>query len=169
MADRSETLSGESVQLVTFRLGNDEFGTDVGSVREITRVGDITHMPEAPSFIQGVMNLRGQIMPVLDLARQFGLDNREELPDSARIVVTEVQGQTVGMLVDEVPEVLTIPKEDIEPTPELIRNKVESDHDYIKGVGKLGNRLIILVDLEKVLSIEEAEEITIVGTRKKKK
>ena len=73
------------------------------------------------------------------------------------------------MLVDEVPEVLTIPKEDIEPTPELIRNKVESDHDYIKGAGKLGNRLIILVDLEKVLSIEEAEEITIVGTRKKKK
>ena len=156
MADKTEGLGGELVQLVTFRLGADEFGADVGSVREITRVGEITHMPDAPGSVKGVTNLRGQIIPVLDLAKQFGLDYREELPESARIVVTEIQGQTIGMLVDEVPEVLTMPKEDIEPTPELIRNKVEMNHDYIRGVGKLDGRLIIVVDLDRILALEQA-------------
>jgi len=157
MAEKTENSTGEMIQLVNFRLRDEEFGVDVGSVREITRVGDISHIPEAPLFIQGVTNLRGQIIAVIDLSRRFGLAPQEELPDSARIVVTEVNGQTVGMLVDEVPEVLKIKGDNIEPTPEVIQGEIRKD--YIKGVGKLKNRLIILLDLEKVLAPEEVEQI----------
>ncbi len=156
MAEKAENPTADVVQLINFRLRDEEFGVDIGSVREITRVADITHIPEAPSFIQGVTNLRGQVIAVIDLAEQFGLAAQEELPDSARIVVTEFKGQTVGMLVDEVPGVLKIAGENIESTPELIQSEISKD--YIKGVGKLDNRLIVLLDLEKVLAPHEVEE-----------
>ena len=158
MAEQEKKTTGEMVQLVNFRLRDEEFGLDIGSVREITRVGDITHIPEAPSFIYGVTNLRGQVIAVIDLARQFGLAPQQDLPETAKIVVTEIKGQTVGMLVDEVPEVLKIADENIEPAPELIQTEVRTD--YIKGVGKLDNRLIILLDLEKLLAPHEVEEMT---------
>jgi purine-binding chemotaxis protein CheW len=162
MAEKIEKPTGEVIQLVNFRIGEEEFGADVSLVREITRVADISRIPEAPSFIKGMINLRGQILAVIDLAGQFGLSPREKLPDSARIMVTEVQGQTVGMLVDEVPEVLKIPVESIEPAPELLRARLEKD--YIKGIGRLGNRLIILLDLEKILVLQEIEEVARAGT-----
>ncbi len=155
--EKTKNPTGEIIQLINFRLRDEEFGVDIGSVREITRVSDITHIPEAPSFIQGVTNLRGQVVAVIDLAEQFRLAAQGELPDSARIIVTEFNGRTVGMLVDEVPGVLKITEEDIEPTPEPIQREVSKD--YIKGVGKLDNRLIILLDFEKVLSPHEVEEI----------
>ncbi len=163
MSEKTEEARGEMIQLVNFRLREEEIGVDVGSVREITRVGDITHIPEAPSFIRGVTNLRGQIIAVIDLAKQFGFPPRDELSDSARIVITEVKGQTVGMLVDEVPEVLKIPVENIEPTPELVQSGVEKQ--YIKGVAKLENRLIVLLDLEKVLSPREMGEVSRAGRK----
>jgi purine-binding chemotaxis protein CheW len=158
MAEQEKKTTGEMIQFVNFRLRDEEFGVDIGSVREITKVADITHIPEAPSFVYGVTNLRGQVITVIDLARQFGLSPRQELPETARIVVTEIRGQTVGMLVDEVPEVLKITSENIEPAPELIQTGVRKD--YIKGVGKLDNRLIILLDLEKLLASHEVEEMT---------
>lgn len=158
MAEQEKKNTGEMVQLVNFRLRDEEFGLDIGSVREITRVTDITHIPEAPSFIYGVTNLRGQVIAVIDLAKQFGLAPQQDLPETAKIVVTEIKGQTVGMLVDEVPEVLKIADENIEPAPELVQTEVRTD--YIKGVGKLDNRLIILLDLEKLLAPHEAEELT---------
>ena len=157
MPDDEKMPKAGLAQFVNFRLRDQEYGVDIGSVREITRVVDISHIPESPSFIEGVTNLRGQIIPVVDLAKQFGLASQEKLPESARIVVTEVKGQTVGMIVDEVPEVIKIPEENIEPTPELIQTKIRKD--YIKGVGKLENRLIVLLDLEKVLAPHELEEV----------
>jgi purine-binding chemotaxis protein CheW len=157
MPDDEKMRKAELAQFVNFRLRDEEYGVDIASVREITRVVDISHIPESPSFIEGVTNLRGQIIPVVDLAKQFGLAPQEKLPESARIVVTEVKGQTVGMIVDEVPEVIKIPEENIEPTPELIQTKIRKD--YIKGVGKLENRLIVLLDLEKVLAPQELEEV----------
>ena len=161
MTEQKTKSTGEMIQLVNFRLRDEEFGLDIGSVREITRVADITHIPEAPSFVYGVTNLRGQVIAVIDLARQFGLAPQQELPETAKIVVTEIKGQTVGMLVDEVPEVLKIADENIEPAPELIQT--EAGKDYIKGVGKLDNRLIILLDLEKLLAPHEVEELTKAG------
>jgi purine-binding chemotaxis protein CheW len=157
MPDDEKKSTAELAQFVNFRLRDEEYGVDIGSVREITRVADISHIPESPSFIEGVTNLRGQIIPVVDLAKQFGLAPQEKLPESARIVVTEIKGQTVGMIVDEVPEVIKIPEENIEPTPELIQTGIRKD--YIKGVGKLENRLIVLLDLEKVLAPHELEEV----------
>ncbi len=158
MAEQEEKTTGEMIQLVNFRLRDEEFGLDIGSVREITKVADITHIPEATSFVYGVTNLRGQVIAVIDLARQFGLAPQQELPETAKIVVTEIKGQTVGMLVDEVPEVLKIADENIEPAPELVQTEVRTD--YIKGVGKLDNRLIILLDLEKLLAPQEVQELT---------
>ncbi len=157
MPDDEKMRTDEMAQFVNFRLRDEEYGVDIGSVREITRVVDISHITESPSFIEGVTNLRGQIIPVVDLAKQFGLAPLEKLPGSARIVVTEVKGQTVGMIVDEVPEVIKIPEENIEPTPELIQTGIRKD--YIKGVGKLENRLIVILDLEKVLAPHELEEV----------
>jgi len=157
MAEKAAKLPGKVIQLVNFRLRDEEFGVDIGSVREITRVSDITHIPEAPAFIQGVTNLRGQIIAVIDLAKRFGLALQEKLPDSARIMVSEVNAQAVGLLVDEVPGVLKIAEENVDPTPEVIQTEIRKD--YIKGVGKLENRLIILLDLEKVLAPRELEEL----------
>jgi purine-binding chemotaxis protein CheW len=162
MAEKAEKSTGEVVRVVNFCLGNEEFGADVALVREITKVADISHIPDAPSFIKGVINLRGQIVAVIDLARQFGLGQWDKDPDGARIMVTEVQEQTIGILVDNVLEVLKIPEENIEPAPELIRAKL--GNDYIKGVGKLEDRLIIILDLEKVLALHEMKEVGKAGT-----
>jgi len=158
MTEQDKETRGNMIQLVNFRLRDEEFGVDIGSVKEIIRMAEITHIPDAPSFIHGVTNLRGQVIAVIDLAKQFGLAPRQDLGESARIVVTEIKEQTVGMLVDEVPEVLKIPSANIEPAPELIQTEVKKD--YIKGVGKLDNRLIIILDLEKLLAPHEAEELT---------
>ena len=162
MAEKIEKSTGGVVQLVNFRIGEEEFGADISMVKEITRVTDISRIPEAPFFIRGVINLRGQILAVIDLAGQFGLGSRDKLSESARIMVAEIQGQTVGMLVDEVPEVLKIPEENIEPAPELLRARLGKD--YIKGIGRLENRLITLLDLEKVLALQEVEEVAKAGT-----
>lgn len=147
----------EEIQLVTFRLRDEEFGVEINQVREIVRMMDITHIPEAPGFIEGVINLRGQVIAVIDLGRQFGLATKEKPEKTDRIVVVEVGEQTVGMIVDEVPEVLRIAKEDIEPTPEIIQTEVKQD--YIKGVGKIDGRLLILLDLNKVLAAHEVEQL----------
>ncbi|MEE9167902.1 MAG: chemotaxis protein CheW [Candidatus Neomarinimicrobiota bacterium] len=157
MPEKEEKPTGEEFQFVNFRLREEEFGVEVSSVREIIRVTDISRIPEAPSFIQGVTNLRGQIIPVIDLSKRFNLVPLETLPESARIIVTGVNEQIAGILVDEVPEVLKIVEENIEPTPELIQ--IEIKKDYIKGVAKLENRLIILLDLEKVLAPHEVVEL----------
>ena len=157
MPEKEKESANAMLQLVIFRLRDEEFGVDIGSVREITRVGDITHIPGAPSFITGVTNLRGQILAVIDLAGQLGLPSRKKLAASARIVVTEANGNTVGMLVDEVPGVSKMAEGNIEPTPELIQTEIKKD--YIKGVGKLDDRLVIILDLEKVLASHELAEV----------
>lgn len=151
--EEQKSKKEKEVQLVLFKLGREEFGADIGSVLEITRVLEITHLPEAPGFIEGVINLRGKVIAVVDLHRQFQLPASKERPKSARIIVAEVHNETVGFLVDEVPEVLRIPQSSLEPPPELVQGKIKND--YIKGVGKLGNRLIVLLDWEKVLAPEE--------------
>jgi len=165
MARKEEAKpKGKEIQLVIFRLRDEEFGADISSVLEISRLLDITHIPEAPGFIEGVINLRGQVIAVVDLARQFGLGEQKELPKTARIVIVEVGSETVGLIVDEVPEVLRIAEEDIGPTPEIISTEVK--RDYIKGVGKLGERLVILLDLNKVLAPHEIEQVGKVSKEK---
>ena len=161
MPEAEKKTADKIAQLVVFRLGAEEFGVDILSVREITRVVDITHVPRAPSFVKGVINLRGRIVAVVDLRGQFGLPPAEKPSGKSKIVVAEVGDQTIGVLVDDVPEVVKIPLESIEPAPDLVRTAVK--RDYIRGVGKLGARLIILLDLEKALAPGRIRQLAGIG------
>jgi purine-binding chemotaxis protein CheW len=163
MAKDTQKAGAKTRQLVNFRLRDEEFGVDISSVREITKVGEITQIPEAPRSIRGVTNLRGQIIPVIDLAGEFGLSPQERLPETARIVVAEIGDRTVGILVDEVPEVLKLAEEKIETPPELMESDVA--RGYVRGVGKLDHRLILVLDLEKVLANHAVTELSGAGSR----
>ena len=138
-------------QLVAFQLGEETYGVDISQVEEIIRLQPITKVPGAPDFVEGVINLRGRVIPVIDLRKRFHRPPREETKNT-RIVVVEVPPNTVGMIVDAVDEVLRISEEKIE-APSLIISSI--DTEYIKGVGKLENKLLILLDLAKVLTKEE--------------
>jgi purine-binding chemotaxis protein CheW len=139
------------VQLVVFKLGNEEFGAAITSILEISRVGEITKIPEAPGFVEGAINLRGRVIAVINLARQFGLSSTgfAGAERKTRIVVTDVGGETVGLLVDEVPEILKLREDEIEPPPELLQEKIGKN--YIKGMAKRGERVIVVLDLNEIL------------------
>jgi purine-binding chemotaxis protein CheW len=143
-------------QLVVFKIGNEEFGVDIAQVREIVRLIEITYMPKAPEFIEGVVNLRGQIVAIIDLAKRLGIPSRPR-GDVTRIIVVEIGENTVGMIVDSVSEVLRLSSEDIEEVPGLIETEVP-EH-YIRGVGKLPDRLLVLIDLSRVLTHEEIKHV----------
>jgi len=136
------------LQLVSFKVGDEEFGVDILKVQEINRMIEITQVPDSPPDVEGVVNLRGKVIPVVDLRKRFGLTSREETIHT-RIIVVELTNQTVGFIVDEVKEVLRIPSSVMEPPPDLA---VGRNADYIIGIGKLDNRLLTLLDLEKVMS-----------------
>lgn len=139
------------LQLVSFVIENEEFGVDILKVQEIIRPIEITRVPNAPTFVEGVINLRGRIVPVVDLRTRFGLPQREKDKDT-RIVVVELQDKVVGFMMDAVKEVIRVDKDVIEPPPDLA---IGIDAHYIRGVAKLEDRLLILLDLEEVLSEEE--------------
>jgi len=145
----------EVLQLVTFRLGKEEFSMDILKVQEIIRHMDLTRVPRTPEFVDGVINLRGRVIPVLDLRKRFGLP-ADERTNETRIIVVDVDDTTVGLKVDAVSEVLRLPADTVEPPPSLVTG-IESD--YIKGVGKLENRLIILLDVAKILTRTEKDAL----------
>jgi len=136
--------------LATFFLDREEYGVDVRQVQEIRRMSEITGVPRAPDFVRGVINLRGRILPVLDLKRKLGLGEVAAGP-ATRIVVVRVKERLLGLLVDGASQVLKVEVSRIEPPPEEV---VEKGGDYIRGVAKLDDRLIILVDLERLLAQE---------------
>ena len=142
-------------ELVGFMLGDEEFGININNVHEINRMVDITPVPRAPHFVVGVINLRGKVIPVLSLRKRLVIEEKES-DNKTRIVVVEVKGTVVGFIVDEVSEVLRIPAKSVEPAPDLIAG-IHSE--YIKGVAKLESRLMILLDLEKILSKDQVEQI----------
>lgn len=149
--EESKKDQNELLQLVSFKIGEEEFGVDILSVQEINRMSQITKVPNTPDFIEGVINLRGRIIPVIDLRVKLGM-TRKEHGKNTRIVVVELKGQTIGFIVDEVSEVLRISKDITEAPPEMVGG-VRSD--YITSIGKLEDRLLILLDLEKILSASE--------------
>jgi purine-binding chemotaxis protein CheW len=140
--------------MVTFFLGEEEYGLDVRLVQEIIRPTEITPVPRAPEFVMGVINLRGRIIPVVDLKRKLSLGEVEAASRTSRIVVAKLRDRLVGLLVDGASQVLKIPVSLIEPAPEEV---VEVDVDYIRGVAKLEGRLVILMDLRRVLGLDQAE------------
>ncbi len=150
-----QQLSGEVVQVVSFHLGSEEYGVDISQVQEIIRMVEITHVPRAPHFMEGVINLRGQLIPIIDLRTRFSM-GRAEHTKSTRIVVTEIGSKRVGIVVDSVSEVLNIPMEQVEDAPDMIAGV---GTEYIQGVGKVNDRLIILLDLTMVISGEEKTQL----------
>lgn len=158
MADSTtdkQAASDELLQLVSFNIGEEEFGVDILQVQEIIRMLEVTRVPNAPEYIDGVINLRGKVIPIIDLRRRFGMP-RKGHDKNTRIVVVELGGQVVGFVVDAVSEVLRIPRSVTEPPPSFVGGVRE---EYITAVGKLEDRLLILLDLEKILMEEERHDI----------
>ncbi len=147
--------SDNLLQLVSFKLGEEEFGIDILKVQEIIKMHQLTQMPNSPSFVDGVIDLRGRIIPVVNLRSRLNLP-RKENDSHTRIVVVELKSKTVGFIVDEVNEVLRIPVDITEPPPEIMGGL---DSEFITSVGKLEDRLLILLDLEKILTEQEKASI----------
>lgn len=143
-------------QLVIFELGEEAYAVDIHQVREIIRIPDITRLPRTPDFIEGVINLRGGVIPVLDLAHRFGRTEATDASETARIVIVELGDQLLGMRVDGVSEVLSIDSEQIEPPSPYIINV---DSQFLTGIARLDERLVILLDLNRVLIQEEREQL----------
>ena len=156
----TETTARESVlQLATFRLGSEEYAVCVSQVQEIVRLTAITAVPRSPRYVEGVINLRGRIVPVIDLAKRFELTPRDRTK-ATRIIIIEVEGRTIGMLVDAVTEVLRLEAGAIEPAPDMLQGGVSAE--YVTGIGKLDCRLLIMLDLPRVLSRQEAEALAMI-------
>ena len=145
----------KDLQVVGFRIGNETFGVRIGSVREIVRVPEITSVPSAPDTVEGVINLRGKIIPVMDLRKRFG--HMDIQPDKKnRILVVELDNKLIGLIVNAASEVLKIPPCEIEPPGTVF---AEGESSYVTGVGKLKGRLIILLDVSKLLHQQEVKRL----------
>ena len=149
------TLAIGEEQVVVLELAGEAYGVEIGKVEEIIRMQAITRIPNGPAFIEGVTNLRGRVIPVLDLRKRFGLPATEQTRRS-RIVVGELGQHTVGLVVDGVSEVLLVSSDAVEPPSTLVTT---SDSAFLRGVAKLGERLILLLDLSRILTRAEQEDL----------
>ena len=140
-------------QLVVFELDHESYGVEITIVEAIIKMQEITRLPHAPSFVEGITNLRGTIVPVIDLRKRFNLHLQEATRDT-RIVITNMNDTKVGLIVDAVTQVIHIPDEAIEPPPQM---SITVNSAFIKNIAKLENQLVILLDLGKVLTNEEKE------------
>ena len=144
-----QTYSGDEIQLVVFKLGREEYGISILQVQEIKRITQITRVPHTPEYIKGVINLRGSVLPVIDLKKRLNLPQQVATED-ARIIIVKVEEISLGMIVDAVSEVMTLSQENID-SPEAVVGSVSAN--YLSGVGKLDNRLLILLNLEAITGI----------------
>jgi len=143
------TQVGEEVlQLVSFTIGDEEFGVDILRVQEIIRMMQVTRVPNMPPYVEGVINLRGKVIPVVDLRARLGMEKKDH-DQSTRTVVMELGGKVIGFVVDAVSEVLRLDKSQTEPPPSIVGG---ANGDYIKAIGRLEDRLLTLLDLEKVVA-----------------
>jgi purine-binding chemotaxis protein CheW len=153
--DNKKTFNEQ--QLVVFELAGEEFGVNINKVKEIIRWEDVTRIPNSLPYIKGVINLRGNIIVVNDLAMKLGLPSKT-VDDNTRILVVEVGSNTVGMIVDSATEVLRLEGDKIRDAPSMITSNI--DHNYIEGVGILDEkRLLTLLDLSRVLESKDYEQI----------
>jgi purine-binding chemotaxis protein CheW len=147
-----KTIVRHEVQVVGFYIGEDEYAVNINKVREISPMVDIRKVPKSPPFVEGVINLRGGIVPVIDLRKRFDLAVNENRM-STKILIVELNKNQVGMIVDNVSEVMRFYQDEIEKTPPMFSSSIDSQ--YIQGVAKLNDKLIILLDVEKLFSFEE--------------
>jgi purine-binding chemotaxis protein CheW len=151
----SKGQTEELFQLVSFTIGQEEFGLDIQCIQEINRMVDITRVPNAPEYVTGVINLRGKVIPIIDLRKRFGFPPKDS-DKNTRIIVVELGGMVVGFVVDTVREVIRIPKNITEPPPAIVAG---IGSEFITAVAKLENRLLILLDLERILREKEKQQL----------
>lgn len=159
MIDKEKKSKINERQLVIFSLAKEAFGVDISEVKEIFKIEDITPIPNVEEYIKGVINLRGRIVVVISLAKKLNLDIKKT-DKNTRIIIIETGdagGNVVGMIVDSVEEVLRVTQDKISPAPEMITKEINAD--YLEGVCVLKERLIILLDLAKMLSIKDVAQI----------
>jgi purine-binding chemotaxis protein CheW len=151
----------KELHIVGFRVGRETFGVPIGLVHEIVRVPDITNVPDSPGYVEGVINLRGKIVSVVDLRKRFG-EKTITAHKKNRILVAEVEGKMVGLIVDAASEVIKIPESEVDLPPSVFE---EGELNYVTGVGKLHGRLVILIDLSKILQKGELRRLEEVASK----
>jgi len=147
--------STNQFQLVSFKIGEEEFGVNILEVQEIIRMVEITSVPQTPGYVKGVINLRGKVIPVVDLRKRLKMESRQH-DHNTRIVVVDVENEIMGLIVDSVSEVLRIPAGSIEPPPDIITGL---DAEYIKGVVKLEEKLLMSLDLSKIVDVHKIADV----------
>lgn len=150
-----KNFSSNEVQLVVFKLGREEYSVSILQVQEIKRITEITRVPHTPEYIKGVINLRGSVLPVIDLKKRLNLPQQISTEDT-RIIIVKVDELSVGMIVDAVSEVMTINQENID-SPDVVAGSVAAS--YLSGVGKLENRLLILLNLEEIIGVGQEAKV----------
>jgi purine-binding chemotaxis protein CheW len=150
-----KTAATTGTQFVSFLLSDEEYAVDIMRVQEIIRISNITRVPQMPEFVEGVINLRGKVIPIIDLKCKFGLERRDQ-DRKSRIVVVDLDDKTTGLIVDSVSQVLNIEEDHIDPPPAM---GTSVNTKYIMGMGKVDDRLLILLDIDKVLDTDEVEEL----------
>jgi purine-binding chemotaxis protein CheW len=148
----AKDTTNDLIQLVSFNLEHEEYGINVLAVREIIRMISITRVPNTPDYVEGVINLRGKVVPIISLRRKFDLAEAE-YDKRTRIMVMEVVGEMMGFIVDEVSEVIRISEKDIQPPPSVAASGIEQE--CMAGVVNLAERLLVLLDLERIFTAEE--------------
>ena len=156
--DKVAAAESSEIQLVTFMLGAEEYGVPISQIQEIDRLGKITKVPKAAEFIEGITNLRGEVIPVLDTRKRFDLEVKAP-DDRTRIIIVDMGGVKTGLVVDSVREVMNLAKKDIAPPPETIGSGI--DQQFISGIGKVdaGKRMIVLLDVQKILGRQEQAQL----------
>lgn len=155
MDDYDDDESSNETQLVSFNLGEEEFGLDIMQIQEIVTVPSITKIPRAPSFIEGIIDLRNSVLPVIDLRRKLMLPPKE-FDEETRVIVVMIKGFTMGLIVDFVTEVLRLQNDKIETTPAMVS---DVDTEYIKGISRIKRGLILILDVEKIFNSNEMKQM----------
>ena len=153
---RSKNTPTGDFQIVTFFLSQEEFGVDILLVQEIIRPSPVTEVPNTPEFVEGVINLRGKVVPVIDLRKRLNIP-ATRASKSTRIIIIELEKRVTGFVVDSVSKVITVPGGSVQGAPDMIMSGVENE--YITGVSRIDDRLIILLDFSKILTVGEREQL----------
>lgn len=145
------------MEILAFSLLNEELGLDISCVREVLKPQEIHPLPKAPAFIEGVINLRGRIIAVIDLRKRFGIEAAEDRP-KMRIIICKIGKFILGLIVDGVSEVVNLSEKDIQPTPEIVSMQIENS--YVAGIARIGERVITILNLEEILTKEEITKLS---------
>lgn len=154
-----EDFSGKkqgNINIIIFALGNEQFGVDVKDVREVLKIQEISPLPKTPAFIEGVINLRGHVIGIVDLRKFFDLKNKAVTADT-RIMIARIKNALVGLIVDSVSEVASIPQESIEQAPEVVNLQVKNN--FIRAVGKYDDKMIFILKLDLLLDEKELKHL----------